>query len=94
MGRLKCLLVGWFFVTSLVWTWSGLSFDLMTQIGSFLTLSLGLFLVFSCILYFNLTLPRRYRPNWWVISASFASAVILLVCSIGSFVGLLRKLMA
>ena len=94
VGRLKCLLVGWFFVTSLVWTWSGLSFDLMTQIGSFLTLSLGLFLVFSCILYFNLTLPRRYRPNWWVISASFASAVILLVCSIGSFVGLLRKLMA
>lgn len=40
----------------LLWTWSGITFDLMTQIAAFLTVSLGLFVVFSFVLYFNMTL--------------------------------------
>jgi len=93
-ARIKRWLIAWFFVTGIVWTWSGVSFDLMVQIAAFLALSVGLFVVFSCILYFNVTLPRRYRPRNWVVAGSFLSAFILLLCSIGGGVGLFRKLLA
>ena len=92
--RLQCIIVAWFFATSVAWTWSGVTFDLMTQIGAFLTLNLGLFVVFSCVLYFNITLPKRYRPSWWVIAGGLVSAVILLLCTIGGAVGLAQKLIA
>ncbi len=68
--------------------------DLMVQVGAFLTLSLGLFVVFSCVLYFNLTLPPRYRPNRWAVAGGILTAVVLLLCAIGGSVGLARKLMA
>jgi len=58
--RVQCILVAWFFITSLAWTWSGITFKLMIQTSAFLTLSLGLFVVFSCVLYFNMTLPPGY----------------------------------
>ena len=89
--RLKCIIVSGCFAFSVVWTWSGITFDLITQIAAFLTVSLGLFVVFSCVLYFNMTLPRRYRSSWWVASAGVASAVTLLLCAIGGGVGLARK---
>ena len=91
--RLQSIIVVWFFVTSIAWTWSGVTFDLMTQICAFLTASLGLFVVFSCVLYFNFTLPRRYRPSWWVLVGGVASAVILLICAIGGAAGLVWKVM-
>lgn len=90
--RLKCIIVCGCFGCSVVWTWSGLTFDLMTQIAAFLTVSLGLFIVFSCVLYFNMTLPRGYRPSWWVAAAGILSAVALLLCAIGGGVGLASKL--
>jgi len=92
--RLKCIIVSGCFAFSAVWTWSGISFDLMTQIAAFLTVSLGLFVVFSFVLYFNMTLPRGYRPSWWVAAAGIASAVTLLLCAIGGGVGLARKVLA
>jgi len=61
--RLKCFIVAGCFAFSIVWTWLDVTFDLMTQIAAFLTVSLGLFVVFSCVLYFNMTLPRGYRPS-------------------------------
>jgi hypothetical protein len=91
--KLKYILIPWLFVTSLAWTWSGVSFDLMVQIGAFLTLSLGLFVVFSCVLYFNVALPPRYRPSWWVTAGGLASALVLLLCAIGGAVGLANKLL-
>ncbi len=90
--KLKCLIVSGCFGCSVVWTWSGITFDLMTQIAAFLTVSLGLFIVFSCVLFFNMTLPRGYRPSWWVALAGILSAVTLLLCAIGGGVGLARKL--
>ena len=92
--RIKRWLIAWFFATGIVWTWSDISFDLMVQIGAFLALSVGLFVVFSCSLYFNVTLPPRYRPHNWVVAGSLLSAVILLLCAIGGGVGLFRKLLA
>lgn len=92
--RLKCIIVSGCFAASVFWTWSGITFDLMTQIAAFLTVSLGLFVVFSCVLYFNMTLPRLYRPSWWVAASGIASAIVLLMCAIGGGVGLARKLLA
>jgi hypothetical protein len=92
--RLKGIIVSGCFAFSIVWTWSGITFDLMTQIAAFLTVSLGLFVVFSCVLYFNMTLPRAYRPSWWVAASGIVSAVTLLLCAIGGGVGLARKVFA
>ena len=92
--RLKFIIVAGCFSCSIVWTWSGITFDLMTQIAAFMTVSLGLFVVFSCVLYFNMTLPRAYRPPLWFAAFGIASAVILLLCAIGGGAGLARKLMA
>ena len=92
--RLKLIIVSVCFGCSVAWTWSEVTFDLMTQIAAFLTVSLGLFAVFCCVLYFNMALPRGYRPSWWFATAGVASAVILLLCVIGGGVGLARKLLA
>ena len=92
--RLKLIIVSGCFAFSVIWTWSGITFDLMTQIAAFLTVSLGLFVVFSCVLYFNMTLPRGYRPSWWVAACGIVSAVTLLLCAVGGGVGLARKLIA
>ena len=92
--RVKRWLIAWFFATGIAWTWSGISFDLMVQVGAFLNLSVGLFIVFCCVLYFNVTLPPRYRPRNWVVAGSLLSAFILLLCAIGGGVGLFRKLLA
>ena len=92
--RLKAIVVGWFFVTSLVWTWSDVSFNLMTQIGAFLTLNLGVAIVCIAVVYFNATLPRLYRPHWLTLAGGAASAIVLLACAAGSAVGLANKLMA
>lgn len=92
--RLKLFIVSGCFAFSVFWTWSGITFDLMTQIAAFLTVSLGLFLTFSCVLYFNMTLPRGYRPSWWVAACGIVSAVTLLLCAIGGGVGLARKVLA
>lgn len=92
--RLQCIIVSGCFAFSVFWTWSGITFDLMTQIAAFLTVSLGLFVVFSCVLYFNMTLPRGYRPSWWLAVCGIASSVTLLLCAIGGGVGLARKVLA
>jgi hypothetical protein len=90
--RLQALIAGWFFSTSLVWTWTGVTFDVLTQIGAFATANLGLCVVTFCALYFNATLPRYYRPARWVLVGGGIAAVILLVCSTGGAIGLWRKL--
>ena len=90
--RLRCIIVVWFFVTSVCWTLSGVTFNLLTQVGAYLSLSLGLLLVFCCVFYFNLTLPKGYRPSFWLIVGSILSALVLSACAIGGTVGLVQKL--
>ena len=92
--RLKLCIVVWFFVTSLAWIWTGVRFHRLTQIGAFATLNLGVAAVCLCIVYFNGTLPKRYRPSRWMLVGGAVSALILLLCAVASGVGLMRKLMA
>tara|TARA_R110002095_G_scaffold204266_2_gene186858 strand:- start:2745 stop:4223 length:1479 start_codon:yes stop_codon:yes gene_type:complete len=92
--RLQTIIVGWFILTSTAWTWSGTSFDIVTQFSAFLTLNLGLFLVFSCVLYFNFNLPALYRPSWWMLAGGIVAALVLLLCAIVGLMGLTSKLAA
>ena len=92
--RIKRWLIAWLFPTSVAWTWSDVSFDTMVQVGVFLTLSVGLFVVFSCVLWFNVRLPPGYRPQWWITAGGVLSAFVLLLCAVGGGVGLFRKLLA
>ena len=84
----------WLFLTSLLWIWTGVSFDLLTQIGAFLTLSLGLGIVCLAAVYFNATLPRLYRPHVITLLAGAAASLILLGCAGVSGIALARKLLA
>lgn len=94
VDRVKTVIAMWFFATSMVWVWTGVSFSILTAIGAFFSLSLLLSVVFVCVLYFNATLPPLYRPQWWMIAGGAASAVVLILCAIGGAVGLYNVLMA
>ncbi len=91
--RLQCIIVGWFIITSTAWTRSGTTFDPVTQVSAFLTLNLGLFLVFSCVLYFNFSLPSLYRPGWWMLAGGTLASIVLLMCAIVGVIGLSSKFM-
>ena len=86
-------IVCWLFLATTYWIWSGVSFSTLTQVGSFVTLNVALSAVFVCAIYFNVTLPRPYRPSLLLLVGSVASAVILLCSTCGSAVGLFRKFM-
>ncbi|MEX0727505.1 MAG: Nramp family divalent metal transporter [Planctomycetaceae bacterium] len=88
VDRVKTAIALWFFGTSMVWTWTGVSFTLLTALGAFFSLSLLLSVVFACVLYFNVTLPKRYRPQWWVTIGGVISAVVLFICAVGGAMGL------
>ena len=94
VDRVKTVIALWFFGTSMVWTWTGVSFTILTALGAFFSLSLLLSIVFVCVLYFNVTLPKLYRPQWWVIGGGVASAVVLLMCAVGGAIGLYDLLAA
>ncbi len=89
--RLQAMIVSWFFLTSMIWTWTGMTFNLLTQIAAFLTANLGVSIICICVVYFNATLPKRYRPQLWVLVGGALSAVILLACAAGGAIGLGRK---
>jgi hypothetical protein len=89
--QLQCLLVGWFAATSIAWTWSGVSFARLTQIGAFVTASLGLSIVLICVLYFNWTLPKEYRPRWWMLLGGALSSLVLLLCTAAAAYDIVRK---
>jgi Mn2+/Fe2+ NRAMP family transporter len=89
--RLQMVLCGGFFLTSVVWTWSGMTFDLLTQLTGLIALGVGITTVYICVLYFNVTLPRAYRPHWLMVGASSLAAVVLAVCAVGSAIGLIQR---
>lgn len=89
---LQAIIVLWFLVASCFWIWSGVSFDLLTQIVALLATNLGVALICVAALYLNFKLPPRYRTRWWMLAGGVISALILFLAFAGSAVGLLRKL--
>ena len=94
LRRFQLVMSAWFFLTSLIWIWNGITFDLMTQIGAFLTLNLGVGIVCLAAVYFNATLPRLYRPHLLTLIGGTLSGMILLACAAVSAWGLWQKMAA
>lgn len=83
----------WLFLAGLAWIWTGITFDLLTQIGAFVTLSLGVGIVSAAAVYFNATLPKLYRPHVLVLAGGVVSSGILLLCAVVSGVSLVQQLL-
>jgi hypothetical protein len=88
---LQTIIVIWFFVSSCLWIWSDISFDLITQIVALLMTNLGVGLICLAAIYLNFKLPPAYRTRPIMLIGSILAAIILLAAFFGSALGLLQK---
>ncbi len=88
---LQTIIVIWFFVSSCLWIWSDISFDLITQIVALLMTNLGVGLICLAAIYLNFKLPPAYRTRPVMLIGSILAAIILLAAFFGSALGLLQK---
>jgi Mn2+/Fe2+ NRAMP family transporter len=81
------------FAAAMLVVWSNLAFDTLTHIVAFLATNLGVALAMLAALYLNFQLPPAYRTRWWTLAGGIASAVILVVVSAVSGIGLWNELL-
>lgn len=89
---LQSIIVLWFFISSCVWIWSDISFDLITQIVAMFTTNLGIGLLGAAAVYLNFRLPPPYRTRGWVLTCGVIATMILMLAFTGSAIGLLGKM--
>ena len=80
------------FAAAMLVVWSNLPFDTITHIVAFLATNLGVALAMLAALYLNFQLPRAYRTRWWMLAGGVAAALILLVVSVISGIGVWEEL--
>jgi Mn2+/Fe2+ NRAMP family transporter len=80
------------FTAAMFVVWSELPFDIITHIVAFLATNLGVALAMLAALYLNFQLPRAYRTHWWMLAGGVAAALILLVVSVISGIGVWKEL--
>jgi len=80
------------FAAAMFIVWSDLPFDTVTHIVAFLATNLGVALAMMAALYLNFQLPPAYRTRWWMLVGGIASAIVLLIVSVISGVGLYHEL--
>ena len=78
--------------TSSAVIWSDIKFDTMVHVTAFLTTNLAVAIAMVAALYLNFQLPPAYRTRWWMLAGGIVSAVILMVVSAVSGVGVWREL--
>ena len=74
--------------------WSDVHFDTITQVVAFLTTNLAVALSMLAAIYLNFQLPPSYRTRRWMLAGGVFSAIILLVVSITSGLGVWQKLVS
>lgn len=72
--------------------WSDIHFDTITHVVAFLTTNLAVALSMLAAIYLNFQLPPSYRTRWWMLAGGVFSAIILVVVSITSGLGIWQKL--
>jgi Mn2+/Fe2+ NRAMP family transporter len=92
--NLQLLICGYVLVTSTAMIWSDVPFNTMTQTVNFLATTLGVAIAMLAGLWLNQQLPRAYRTRWWMLAAGVASAVIMIVVSAISGLGVWEQLSA
>ena len=91
-GPIRRVICAYLFVSTTITVWAGLSFDIVTQVVSFLVSNLGLALVMLAVLYLNHQLPKAYRASKPILIGGILSAIVLGVVSAVSGWGLVAKL--
>ena len=79
------------FAAAMFVVWSELPFDTITHIVAFLATNLGVALAMIAAIYLNFQLPKAYRTRWWMLAGGVASALLLLIVSAISGVGLYNE---
>lgn len=80
------------FISSMIFVWSGVTFDTLTHIVGFLAVNLGVAFAMVAALYLNFQLPPAYRTRWWMLAGGIVSAIVLLAVSTISGIGLWETL--
>ena len=80
------------FAAAMFVVWSDLSFDKTIHIVAFLASNLGVALAMLAALYLNFQLPPAYRTRWWMLAGGIAAAILLVIVSTISGVGLWNEL--
>lgn len=93
-GPMRAGICVYLFVFTAIIVWSGVSFDMLTQIVGFLVSNFALALVMFAALYLNFKLPRAYRTRWPMLVGSVLSAIILSIFAVVSGWGLAVKCLA
>lgn len=94
LGRFQAAVSVWMFLSAMVWMWTGVTFDLLTQVSAFFSLSLGMSIVCLAAVYFNARLPRLYRPHVLTLAAGTLGGLVLLGIAGVSAVSLSQQLLA
>lgn len=92
-ARMRAVICVYLFLGTAVLVWTGASFDVMTQIASFVVSNFALALVMFAALYLNQKLPPAYRTRWPMLAGGIASAIVLAIFSVISGWGLAAKLL-
>ena len=93
-GPIRRVICLYLFISTTVTVWLNLSFDMVTQIVSFLVSNVGLALVMLAVLYLNHQLPKAYRTSKPILIGGILSTIVLAVVSVVSGWGLVAKLTA
>ncbi len=92
-NRMRLVICAYLFCFTTALVWSGVSFNLLTQIAGFIVCNFGLALVMLAALYLNFKLPPAYRTCRPMLVGGILSAVALLVFATISGWGLAMKLL-
>jgi Mn2+/Fe2+ NRAMP family transporter len=90
----QLVICGYVLVTATAVIWSDLNFDAMTQTVSFLATTMAVAVAMLAGLWLNFQLPPQYRTRWWMLAGGIAAAVILVIASVVSGVGVWRQIAA
>jgi len=91
-GPIRRIICVHLFISTTAVVWLELSFDMVTQVVSFLVTNLGLALVMLAALYLNHQLPKAYRASKPILIGGIFSAIVLAAISLVSGWALLAKL--
>ena len=92
--KIKTNVCIYIFVMTMIIVWTGVPFNILTQIAGFILANLAIALVMFAALYLNFKLPKAYRTRLPILLGGIVSAVILSIFAVISGSGLYVKLMA
>jgi Mn2+/Fe2+ NRAMP family transporter len=88
----QILICVYVFAVAAAVVWSDMDFNTMTMTVNFLATTLSVAIAMLAGLWLNFQLPRAYRTRPWMLAAGVTSALLLIVVSVISGVGVWRQI--